>query len=220
MSDKMNLIAEEWKKLNISFDAITVGFLADTKQADIVENFIENFKTDNTLILIDPVMGGDGSCYKTLTPELCEKIRNLNFKADIITPNLTEAEILLEREIDLNPSLEEVHGYAKELMQKGISKVIITDIVIEDKVYNIIGENGKTFEVCAHRIGKSYSGTGDLLAAVITAAVLKGYSIVDAVSAAAVFIEKAVEEAFNNKTDRNFGIPFQNHLHILWERLK
>ena len=220
MTDKMELFAEQWKRLNISFDAISVGFLADESQAEIVKNFISQFKKDNTLILIDPVMGGDGACYKTLTPELCEKIRALSFKADIITPNLTEAQILLEKEIKLEVTLKEAHLFAEELMKKGPSKVIITDVVIGDTVYNIIGENGEISEVCARRIGKSYSGTGDLLASVITAGALNGFSLKTTVATAALFIEKAVEEAFNNKTDRNFGIPFQNYIPLLWENLK
>ena len=220
MTDKMELFAEQWKKLDISFDAILVGFLADVNQAETVKKFIEQFKKDNTLLLIDPVMGGDGACYKTLTADLCEKIRNLSFEADIITPNLTEAEILLGKDIELNVTLGEARSFAEELLKKGPSKVIITDVVIGDKIYNIIGENGEIFEICAQRIGKSYSGTGDLLASVITAGVLNGFSVKNSVVAAAKFIEKAVEEAFNNKTDRNFGIPFQKYLPLLWEQFK
>lgn len=220
-TDKMDLHIEQWKKLDISFDAISTGFLANTKQAAIVERFIEDFKTPETLLLVDPVMGGDGICYKTLTPELCDRIRSLSFKADIITPNLTEACILLEKEPNLKLPLEEVHQYAKELMKRGAKKVIITDIVADGRIHNIIGENGYTTSVSTKIIGGSYSGTGDLFAAVITAGVLNDkYSLEKIVTTAAEFIEKSVAEAYRSNTNRNDGIPFGKYLPLLWEELQ
>ena len=220
-TDKINFIADQWSKLNISFDAISTGFISTVKQAQLIEAFINTFKKSDTLLLVDPVMGGDGSCYKTLSSELCSQIRSLAFKADIITPNLTEACILLKKNISLDISIEKAKEYAKALMVNGPSKVIITDVMLGDEIFNIIGENGIVDFVSTKNIGGSYSGTGDLFAAVITAGVLNNkHSLKKIVEVAAKFIEKAVSEAFHNNTDRNYGVPFGNYLPLLWEELK
>lgn len=220
-TDKMGFFIEQWKKINPDFDAISIGFIANKKQAELIEEFIHNFKSEKTLLVVDTVMGTGGSRYKTVDDKLCESIRSLAFKADIITPNLTEACILLEKEIRLNVSLQEAMSYAEQLMLKGAKKVIITDVVIDNRIYNIIGENGKVGYVSSENVGGSYSGTGDLFAAVITAGVLKEkYSLKHITKAAAEFIEKSVRDSYNNKTDRNQGVSFQKHLPVLWRRMK
>ena len=86
---------DEWKKLDFQPDGIYTGFLADAAQADKVLSFIALFGGENVKILVDPVMGDDGEEYPIYTEELCEKMRFLAKKAAVITPNLTEALLLL-----------------------------------------------------------------------------------------------------------------------------
>ena len=58
-TDRMDIIIDEWKKLNFVPDGIYTGFLADAAQADKAVRFIREFKTEDTRILVDPVMGDD-----------------------------------------------------------------------------------------------------------------------------------------------------------------
>ncbi|MDO4507443.1 MAG: bifunctional hydroxymethylpyrimidine kinase/phosphomethylpyrimidine kinase [Spirochaetales bacterium] len=46
---------------------------------------------------MDPVMGDNGNLYRTYNAIMQEKMRDLVARADIITPNLTEAMFLLKR---------------------------------------------------------------------------------------------------------------------------
>lgn len=219
-TDKMDLIIEEWKKLHIGFEAILTGFLANEQQTYIVEKFIETFKKENTLLVVDPVMGDDGCRYKTCSEKLCSRIKNLAFKGDIITPNITEACILLGKKIDTELPLETAHTYAKELMLKGPSRVVITGLVHKDRIFNIVGENGKTEEISAELTKGSFSGTGDLLSSVLTAGMLKeNCTFKEVVETAVRFIEKSAQSASRSNTDPNDGIPFEKYLSVLWSEL-
>ena len=94
-TDRMDAIMEEWKKMDFYPDGIYTGFLADARQADKAVEFIEQFAKEDTKILIDPVMGDNGEEYPIYTEALCEKMRFLVRRATVITPNLTEALLLL-----------------------------------------------------------------------------------------------------------------------------
>ena len=68
--------------------------------------FLARFRRPNTLVLVDPVMGDHGKPYSTYTPALCQRMGALAEQADIITPNLTEAALLLEEPYEAVPSGE------------------------------------------------------------------------------------------------------------------
>ena len=72
----------------MEFDGIATGFLGSKEQVDIVIDFIHTFKTDKSVILIDPVMGDYGQLYKTYTPEMCEKMKELVGYANMFRYNI------------------------------------------------------------------------------------------------------------------------------------
>ena len=94
MKDYMN----NWKELNINFDGIATGFLGSKEQIDVVVEFMEKFKDNTTIVVVDPVMGDYGELYATYTKEMCNEMKKLLKYADIITPNLTEACRLIDVE--------------------------------------------------------------------------------------------------------------------------
>ena len=88
----------EWKKLNLKFDGIVTGFLGSHNQIAIVEEFFKNFKTEDNIVVIDPVMGDYGNLYPTYTDETCQEMKKLVKYADILTPNLTKSNFKLTSE--------------------------------------------------------------------------------------------------------------------------
>ena len=91
----MDAIMDEWEKRGVRPDGIYTGFLAGEKQADKILEFIHRFSSSDTKVLVDPVMGDQGRAYDIYSPQLCEKMRALISQAQVITPNLTEALLLL-----------------------------------------------------------------------------------------------------------------------------
>ena len=76
-TDRMPAYIANWKKLGLTFEGITTGFLGSVRQIRIVKEFIREFSRENTLIIIDPVMGDNGRLYSTYTKELCEEMKQL-----------------------------------------------------------------------------------------------------------------------------------------------
>ena len=69
LTDEITPIADVYKRLGIDFDAIYTGYLGSFRQLALVEQFIDDFKKQDTVVLVDPVMADDGVLYDTLRCE-------------------------------------------------------------------------------------------------------------------------------------------------------
>ena len=228
-TDRMDAIMEEWKKMDFYPDGIYTGFLADARQADKAVEFIEQFAKEDTKILIDPVMGDNGEEYPIYTEALCEKMRFLVRRATVITPNLTEALLLLYgarrahvlwKELSLMDEerlLKFTESTGKELSKEFDTEVVITGIDLparenHQEMGNLICKDGVQTWVSTVKEGGSYSGTGDLFASVLSAGMVKGMDTVDSVRRAVKFLSKGIHDAVLEGTDRNEGICFERYL--------
>ena len=104
MTDEMPKVADHWASLGLTFQAIYSGFLGSARQIGIVEDFIRRFRRPDTVVVIDPVMGDYGRVYQTYTAAMCDGMARLAELADVITPNLTEAALLLGQPYDALPA--------------------------------------------------------------------------------------------------------------------
>lgn len=127
-TEQMVPYIEEWKKLDLKFDGICSGFLGSARQIEIVQNFFKHFKSEDTIVILDPIMGDDGKPYATYTDELCQKMKHLVPYADIITPNLTEACILTDTPYKKRWKLKELRELTEKLEKMGPAKIVITGI--------------------------------------------------------------------------------------------
>lgn len=225
-TEHMEEIMKQWEKMNFRPDGIYTGFLAGAVQADKVLEFIEIFGGDGVEILTDPVMGDNGSEYPIYTEELCEKMRCLAEKASIITPNLTEALLLLYGREKTHQEWDRLSGlsqeeFQEEIQKKGVEiaakfqvKAVITGIDLGDtkEMANlIVDQNGSTW-IRAKKEGGSYSGTGDLFASVLCAGMVQGIDTVQSAEKAVNFISKAIHDTVLEGTDRNEGVCFEKYL--------
>lgn len=206
-----------WKKQNVKFDAILTGYLASEKQVDVILDFIDHFG-ENSLVFVDPIMADDGMLYDTYNAELCEKVKMLTEKANIITPNLTELCILCGadyNEIAKENCVEKISELAKSLLTKTTRTVIVTGVKKNDEICNIIIEENGTSVVKSRFLKGSFSGTGDIFSSIVCGAVINGKSVVDAVTLATEFIFKSIK---NTPTELDYepnGVNFQEHLEML-----
>lgn len=216
-TDHMNSYIDNWKELNLSFDGIYTGFLGSEKQITIVTDFIKYFKTKNTKVIVDPVMGDNGVLYSTYTKGMCTKMKNLVQMADVITPNLTEACALLNIDYKETFTEEEIHTLSKKLAKLGPSIIIITGIEKDNKINNYIFEKNKDFcKVTVDKKYKSRCGTGDVFASIIAADILNDTPIKESVKKASDFISKCLEYTSLINTPINEGICFEKYLTELY----
>lgn len=215
----------QWKKMNLSFDGIYTGYLGSESQVKMILEFIREFRKLDTLLLVDPVMGDSGKPYDVFTPYMGKQMKKLAFMADVITPNLTELCILTDTNYDSlivhenSPDyLEKIAKIGKALLKKGIHTVIITGISYNHHLYNLVLEKGSVQAVVSEVHGGSRSGTGDLLASIVAAGMIRGETAIDCVRLAARFLEKALIETVNEEIDRNDGVNFEPYLGMLIKR--
>ena len=130
LTEEMINYKNSWDEMGFAFDGICTGFLGSSEQIDIVMEFLDKFKKENTLAIIDPVMGDGGKIYKTYTEVMCRKMKELVALATVTTPNITEACILSDKEYKNGEfSLGEIEEMAKEICALGPKKVVITGII-------------------------------------------------------------------------------------------
>ena len=229
-TEHMEQIMDEWEKRGFSPDGIYTGFLADEEQADKILDFLRRFRKEKTMVLVDPVMGDNGSAYGIYTEGLREKMLQLVGNAHVITPNLTEALLLLygkegmEKryasllELDGRKRLEQIGKIGEQLKKEyGLQAAVITGVESQTELCvhqmgNLVVENGHLFWCFAPKIGGSYSGTGDLFASVLSAGLVKDMSMMHCVELAVNFLSKAIAQTVQEGTDRNDGVCFEAYL--------
>ena len=216
-SDRMEAYIEEWKKLDFHFDGIMTGFLASPKQAEILMDFILHFKEENTLLLVDPVMGDNGKRYRVCSEELCDSLKELIPYADVITPNLTEGCLLTDTPCqEKGWSKRKLSDLTYKLLLMGAGAVVLTGVVKGSLVINVIHERGKepVFQT-AHHVEGSHHGTGDVFSAVLGASLVKGLELEEAVRRAAAFTRKCVERSEELEIPEKEGLCLEECLGYL-----
>lgn len=220
LTDNMQKFIDHWKKLNLEFDAIYSGFLGSPKQVDIISNFIDEFSTEETLTLIDPVMGDEGKLYSTMDDNMVKSMRKLIRKADIITPNFTEAAYLLNKDYDLNLDEKTMKKWILELSDMGPDVVIMTSVPKRENEQNIsvIAYDKKVnsfWKVTSEYIPVSYPGTGDSFASAVLGYILKGDNLPQAVGRGMQFITSAIKESYGFDYPTRDGILIEKSLKVL-----
>lgn len=212
-TEHMDAYIDEWVKLGLHFHGIISGFLGSPEQIHIVKRFLDLFKTDDNITVIDPVMGDGGALYPTYSPLLAEQMSALVPYADILTPNLTEACILTGTEY--NPDITEVEltDLCQRLSQMGPKKIVVSGLERGDDLENFVYEAGKQPQILReHKVGPCRSGTGDVFSAIIAADAVNGVDFMDSVRHASSFIAKALRRTVELDLPEPDGICFEDFL--------
>lgn len=215
-TDHMPAFFQHWQRENITFDAIYSGFLASEKQIDIVRQFIDEFERDASLVLIDPVMGDEGRLYSTYTPAMQRKMKDLVSRADVITPNYTEACFLLgETYQDSEYHPENIRQWLARLADMGPSRVVITGIPhIQSRIVNAGYDRRENayWETSGECIPVRYPGTGDIFASVLLGALLTGASLAESMQRAVRFVTSAIQLTYRARTPVREGVLLEKVL--------
>jgi pyridoxine kinase len=224
LTDDIQAISDHWKSLNIRFDAIYTGFLGSFEQLNLVTKFFETFKTDNNIILVDPVMADNGKLYTIFSPEFAVGMRKLCEKADIIIPNFTEAALLIGEPYNPGPYTKQyVEDMLKKLSALGPQKVVLTGVFFNDTELGAATYDAATGEIAYNlekRIPGYYHGTGDVFGSALLAALLNDFSLNEAAAIAVRFTTSAIKKTANAGTDIRFGVNFEQSIPEFLKDLK
>lgn len=216
LTDYISPALEHYKRLDYKFDCVYSGFLASTEQIDHCLEFFEYYK--DALKVVDPVMADNGKPYKTCTPELCSRMGELAAIADIITPNITEAAMLLgENPLQPDSAMQKIKSYLVRLSELGPKIVVITSVFSDGRTYNVgyDRDHSKFWRIPYNLINAHYPGTGDVFASVLTGSILRGDSLPIAMNRATAFLERAIKTTYSYSTDSREGIMLESCLDFL-----
>lgn len=220
LTDTMEAYFNHWKKEQIEFDCIYSGFLGSPKQIDIISEFISDFKRVDNLVVIDPVMGDNGSLYQTMDHEMVMKMKDLIKNADIITPNFTEAALLLDKPFSRFIKESEIKEWLAELADMGPDIVIITSVIDESQPdnTNVIAfdkSNNKYWKVSCKYIPAFFPGTGDAFTSVLIGSLLQGDSLPIALDRSVNFITSAIRASYGFTYPQREGVLIEKVLDTL-----
>ena len=200
-----------WKGIEVEIDAVYSGFLGAPEQVDIIRDIYATYP--NALRVVDPVMADHGQVYPTYTPELCNAMAELACEADILTPNLTEAAIILGREwTGTNISDDEAKDLIDALISKGAKNVVLKGIQREgeNQIRNFVGGvECDAFEVHNEFIPYMLHGTGDLYCSCLLAGIMAGKSLFEAAWFAGNLTRDAIEVSTKQPHFQERGVNFE-----------
>ena len=203
-------IVEEFYTKN---DSIVFKPLTNKNLEVIVDDKCEYFTKPS----IDAtVMGDNGKAYKTCGESLQKGMKELVAVADLITPNKTEAAMLLGESYNTSPmSRSEARSLLLRLSRLGPKCVVVTGVELASgELANIgyDGENGSFWYVPCEYVPVSYPGCGDIYASVLTGAMLGGASLPIAMGKATAFAELCVKTTFSYGSDPRYGVMLESVL--------
>lgn len=219
LTDKMQSFTDHWKNIGIRFDAVYSGYLATKEQAETVKRFLIDFKKSDTFCIVDPVMGDNGEFYSGIDEGFVGEMRFLCSMADIITPNVTEAEMIAGVECTKAPySADHIKELLIKLRSLGTPRIVITGIESEDgqigcAVYDSFTRRANMF--FTPKAEGRFPGAGDVFAASLVSAVMNGKEFTDAVQLAMTFTCDCVEKTAPSDEPRGFGLQFEPQIHKL-----
>ncbi len=220
MTNHLEAFLEHWSKLHLKFDAVYSGFLSSEHQVEIVIKAIAMFRKSPQLIVVDPVMADDGVLYSCFNRNIISSMRKLITYADVITPNLTEAALLLDKKYNAEIDVREVKAWCKKLAELGPKYVVVTSVPVKtDKTktsvisYNRISD--RFAKMTCEYLPVNYPGTGDIFTSVLTANLLRGIELKSAIRIAVQFVSKAIKLTMVMHKPTQEGICLEKSINLL-----
>ncbi len=217
-------IVEHWKREKFGFDAIYTGYLGSFEQLELVSRLIDDFKTPENVAFIDPVMADNGKLYPGFTPEFAKAMTRLCSKADVIVPNLTEASFMLDVPYVASGYDE---AYVRDILTKlaalGPRCAVLTGVSLEPGKTGIMGfdRGSREFFQYSHRkVNVSFHGTGDLFSSTAVGGLMRGLSLLDALTLAADFTVDCIEATMKNPDHVNYAVEFEPQIPSLIDRMR
>ncbi len=213
LTDDILPICNHWKNLGITFESIFTGYLGSFEQIELVKNIIEQFSREDSLIMVDPVMGDNGRLYSKLTNNFPEGFRELCKKAQVITPNLTEASMLLDMPYCSEGYNEDyIKKLLKGLAELGPEKVVLTGISFSESQLGcgVFDKKTNTTDfVYEEKVDGFFHGTGDIFSSALLASLMNGLPLSASAAAAVGFTAGAIRRTKRSGSETRYGVDFE-----------
>lgn len=215
-TDFMRNAIKVWNELGFKFDVIATGLINSDEQIEIICNLIDS--QDNPFVMVDPIMAEDGELYPGMYPNVIECNRRLSSRADLIIPNLTEAEMITDMYLGRSSlTRDEYTKLTDALLALGPKSIVISGCLAEEsgEAFNLVYEPGDSdySMITFDRINETFIGTGDIFSSVLYSEYISGSSLKDSVTKASDFVRSVILGNLDNPD--HFDLRFEKHLQEL-----
>ncbi|MGB4215790.1 MAG: bifunctional hydroxymethylpyrimidine kinase/phosphomethylpyrimidine kinase [Thermacetogeniaceae bacterium] len=203
IEDQINCLFED-----IHIDAVKVGMVASREIIDVIGETLSRWQPPH--VVIDPVMVSKSGCH-LLRPEAKEELINVLLPlADVVTPNIPEAEAITGEKIT---DIEQMEKAALEICALGAKNVVIKGGHLDGDPVDVLYANGRFYHFKGNRVHtKNTHGTGCTFSSAIAAYLARGYDVYEAVKRAKDYITGAIEQA----QDIGHGVGPTNHFYRIY----
>ena len=213
LTGDMPAIAAHWKSLGIRFDAVYSGFLGSTEQVNIVSDFIDDARSGECVVIVDPAMAdSETQCIKTFNP-ISPPIWLAFAKGRYNNTYITEAAILLRLRIHREPvhSREYIESLLHSLSiipQRQCSRAYRLTAAPSAApcstkaavIYHMFSQRNCRVFITARAISSLPALTG---------AYMRGRNIAESADIATRFTFSAIERTYIAGTDPRFGVTLK-----------
>ncbi len=208
---------EQYRREEVLFDAVYIGYLYGEAQFRLAQAAIEQYPT--AMHIVDPALGDGGAPYSGITPATINLMRGLCQSARLITPNFTESALLCNQPPENTPlPANELRQRLAQLSDSRCS-VLVTSVPTAEGGYSISGCGPgvvQPFSIPTQHFPQHYPGTGDLFCAAVVGLMLGQHcSLQQAARRAAAFVEESVRATYENGGTPRSGLWFEPQLPML-----
>ena len=185
-------------------DAVKIGMLYSGEVIEIVSEALKKHHPKN--IVFDPVMAAQSGDALTRGEVIAAMKKHLLPLVTLLTPNLPEATLFLDREIT---TPEEMHQAARDLSAFGAASVLLkgghlktgekTDVLYIGPEDRFVTLEGKRIDT------RNDHGTGCTLSSAVAGFLAQGDSMEEACRSAKAFLQAAIEGGAEFKIGRGHG---------------
>jgi len=173
---------------DIGVDAVKIGMLSSAACMEAVEDRMKYYQPEN--IVIDPVMNAKNGCPLMDMKAIEILMKRIVPLADVLTPNIPEAEKIAGMEIISAGDMEEA---AHKIYDMGARAVVIKGGHAAGNALDILFDGSAFYHFEAERIPtKNTHGTGCTFSSAIASELAKGKGLQEAVRSAKAYVTTAI----------------------------
>ena len=224
LTPQLPAIMAHWRAMHLRFDAVYTGYLASAEQVGLVGALLDGMDERPALTLIDPVMGDNGALYAGFSDAFPQAMRALCGRADVLTPNVTEACLLTGAAYSPVQDAAQTRRLLERLLELGCRAAVLTGLRVDgDMAVAALQRDGTGTLVRTSYIPEVFHGTGDLFASTCAGALVQGAPLERAVRLAADYVALTLRRTVQAPDRRWYGVNFQETLPELmarWQNIK
>ncbi len=185
--------------------AIKLGMLGNSEIIEKLAVFLRDF---SGTVIHDPLLYSSSGTplFSSGDGDYLAALKSLFPRIDLLTPNIPEAESLLNRRI---LSSNDILQAAKDILKLGVRSVLIKGGHFSQSLLSqdYWSDGFESFWLCSKRAEKNYHGTGCTLSAAIAGSVANGLTLRDALVKAKMTVNRSIRLAY----DAGLGMAYLAH---------